>query len=236
MDSKILVIDIETKPATAYVWRTFKENVGYEQIISPGGVMCFAAKWVGKPDVMFFSEWTHSRGEMLKAAHDLLNEADAVVGYNSDKFDLPKLNGEFLLEGLPPVAPVTSIDLMKTVRKFGFIMNRLAFIGPLLRIGAKTKHEGFELWSKVIDGNELARVKMEKYNRQDVILTEKLYQKIKPFIKNHPHLGKEKRECGACGSDKVWVSKYRRTKYYKIQQLQCQSCGSYQDGKKEAVT
>jgi hypothetical protein len=114
-------------------------------------------------------------------------------------------------------------------------MNRLAFIGPLLKAGFKTKHEGFELWTGVMNGSPLARLKMEKYNRQDVVLTEKVYLKIKPFIRNHPHLGKAKRECGACGSNKVWLSKYRRTKYFKIEQLHCQDCGAYQDGKKEAI-
>lgn len=98
IDSKILILDIETKPAVAYVWRTFKENVGYEQVLDPGGMICFAAKWAGEKEVFFSSDWTESRGEMLRKAHALLSEADAVVTYNGDKFDLPKLVGEFVLE------------------------------------------------------------------------------------------------------------------------------------------
>jgi len=170
---------------------------------------------------------------MIRAAHELLSEADAVVTYNGDKFDLPKLNGEFVLDGLPPVPPVTSIDVIKTIRKMGFLMTRLAFIGPLLRVGEKVKHEGFDLWAKVIDGDPKAQERMRKYNIKDVVLLEKLYLKIRPFIKNHPHLGKEARECGACGSNNVHSRGYRRTKYFKIQRLQCQSCGGWQDGKRE---
>ena len=235
-NGKILVLDIETKPAVAYVWRTFKENIGYEQVLEPGGMICFAAKWVGDPEVHFYSDWTHSRSEMVLAAHKLLDEADAVVTYNGDKFDLPKLQGEFILDGLTPPAAAASIDVVKHVRKLGFLMNRLAFIGPLLRVGQKVKHEGFELWAKVLDGDEKARDKMRKYNIQDVVLLEKLYKKILPFIKNHPHLGKEKHECGACGSNHVQSRGFRRTKYFKIQRLQCQTCGSWQDGKKEKIT
>src|SRR3546814_14965549 len=122
---------------------------------------------------------------MIRSIHGLLSEADAVVGYNSDKFDLAKLNGEFLLLGLKPVPPLTSIDLLKTVRKMGFIMNRLAYIGPLLRIGAKIKHEGFDLWVRVMAGNEKAQAKIRQYNIQDKVITENLYLKIRPFIKNH---------------------------------------------------
>jgi len=235
MLNKILVLDIETRPGIAYVWQTFKVNVGYEQIIEPGRMICFAAKWVGRPETVFYSEWGNGRAEMIRAAHDLLSEADAVVTYNGDKFDLPKLNGEFVLDGLPPVPPVTSIDVIKTVRKMGFLMNRLAFIGPLLRVGEKVKHEGFDLWAKVIDGDHKAQERMRKYNIQDVVLLEKLYLRIRPFIKNHPHLGKEARECGACGSNNVHSRGYRRTKYFKVQRLQCQSCGGWQDGKREKV-
>lgn len=234
-DNKILVIDIETRPALAYIWGAFKENIGHEQVVHPGGIICFAAKWVGSPEVFFYSEWTHGRAEMLREAHRLLEESDAVITYNGDKFDLPKLQGEFLLDGLPPLKPLTSIDALKAVKKNGFLMNRLAFIGPLLRVGGKIKHEGFSLWSKVIDGDEKAQDKMKKYNIQDVALLEKLYLKIRPYIKNHPHMGEKKSECGACGSNRVQSRGFRRTKVYRIQRLQCQSCGSWQDGKREAV-
>jgi len=235
-DRKILVLDIETKPATAYVWRAYDENIGYEQVLDPGGMICFAAKFVGKPEVYFYSEWTHSRYEMVKAAHDLLSEADAVVTYNGDKFDIPKLHGEFILTGLTAPAPVTSIDVIKTIRKFGFLMNRLAYIGPLLKVGSKVKHEGFELWAKVIQGDDRARNKMRKYNEQDVVLLEKLYLKILPFIRNHPHLGTSKHECGACGKNNTHSRGYRRTKHYKIQRIQCQDCGSWSDGTRTKIT
>lgn len=226
---KILVLDIETKPATVYSWQAYDVNIGYEQVIAPGGMICFAAKWVGEKDTVFYSDWTHSHGEMVKAIHTLMDEADAVITYNGDKFDLPKLQGEFILEGLTAPAPVASIDVVKTIRKMGFFMNRLAFIGPLLRVGAKVKHEGFDLWAKVMDGDEKAQDKMMKYNIQDVVLLEKLYLKIRPFIKNHPHLGDNKGECGACGSKDVQKRGFRRTRSFRIQRIQCNKCGSWSE-------
>lgn len=234
-DPRILILDIETKPAIAYVWRAYDENVSPEQVIDGGGLLSFAAKWLGDKEVHFFSEWTHSRTEMIQAAHDLLTEADAVVTYNGDKFDLPKLHGEFLLNGFKAPPPVTSIDVLKTVKKLGFLMNRLAYIGPLTKAGGKVKHEGFELWSKVLNGDDKAREKMKKYNIQDVVLLESLYKKIKPFMKNHPHLGEGKQECGACGSKKTQSRGYRRTKYFLIQRIQCQDCGSWSEGTRKKV-
>lgn len=168
---------------------------------------------------------------MVRAAHQLLSEADAVVGFNSDKYDLAKLTGEFVIEGLSPPPPVTSIDLIKTVKKFGLFMNRLAFVGPFLRLGDKMKHEGFELWVKVMAGDVKAQSKMMRYNIQDVILTEKLYVRIKPYIKNHPNLnGQEGGACGACGGTHLQSRGVRRTKYFEIQRRQCQGCGSWSDG------
>lgn len=235
-NNKILVLDIETKPAQAYIWRAYGEqNIGVEQIIDAGSIICVGAKWLGEKVTHLFSDWEHGHDVMLKEIWLMMSEADAVLTYNGDKFDLPKLQGEFLLAGLGPTPPLTSIDVVKAVRKFGFFVNRLAFIGPFLGVGAKVKHEGFDLWVKVMQGDVRAQRKMAKYCKQDVVLLEKLYLKVRPFIRNHPHMGIHKHVCGACGSNHVQSRGYRRTKSFKIQRLQCQACGSWQDGKREKV-
>lgn len=236
-DQRILILDIETRPAKVFTWRAYGEqSIGVEQIIDPGGVICIGAKWLGEKDTKLYSDWEHGHLEMLIAIHEMMSFADAVITYNGDKFDLPKLQGEFLLNGLGPTPPATSIDCVKAVRKFGFFVNRLAFIGPFLKVGEKIKHEGFELWVKVMDGDDTAQKKMSKYCIQDVVLLEKLYLRIRPFILNHPHMGKVgAHECGACGSHHVQSRGSRRTRAFKIQRLQCQDCGSWQDGTRKKV-
>ena len=193
-------------------------------------------KWLGEKETFLFSDWEHGHRKMLEETHKMLTEAEAVVTYNGDKYDLRKLDGEFMLHGLPPVPPPTSIDCLKAVRKFGFFMNRLAFIGPFLGIGKKLEHEGMSLWVKVNEGDDKARKKMAKYCIQDVILLEKLYKKIRPYIRNHPRTKKTTgHSCGACGSKKLQSRGYRYTKMFKIQRIQCQSCGSWSDGKREGL-
>jgi len=237
VDSKkrLLFLDIEWAPALAYVWQMWKVDISPAQLLDHGGMLCFCAHWDGEKDFMFWSAWEHGREGMAKAALELLNEADAVVTYNGDKYDLPKITGEIVLAGLAPPPPVTSIDVLKTVKKFGFNMNRLAYIGPLLKVGGKVKHEGFDLWKSVLAGDEQAKKRMTKYCIQDVRLLKKLYLRIKPFIKTHPFFGVEKQDCGTCGKGPLQKRGYRRTKSFIIQRLQCQHCGAWQEGTRKKV-
>src|SRR3546814_15580283 len=109
MVSKILYFDIEWKSATDYVWRMWDENISPDQLIDPGGLLCFSALWEGEKTPLFYSEWEHGHHDMVVALHKLLSEADAVVTYNGDRYDIPKAMGEFVLEGLMPPPPPTSI-------------------------------------------------------------------------------------------------------------------------------
>lgn len=229
------MIDIEWKPALAYVWRMYDENISPDQLVDEGGLLCFCAHWHGSKEYQFYSEWDDGHQGMAKAALALLNEADAVVTYNGDKYDLPKLRGSIILAGLQPPAPPTSIDLIKAVKRFGFVMNRLAYIGPLLQVGSKMKHEGFRLWRLVLEGDVKAQNRMKKYCIQDVKVLVNLYNRIRPFIDNHPHMGDDKGACGACGSDHVQMRGYRRTKFFKVRRMQCQDCGAWSTGARQKI-
>jgi hypothetical protein len=234
--SRILVIDMETKPALAYVWGLFNQNIGISQLITPSAPICFAAKFVGEKKIHFYSDWGDGHDQMIKAAYDLLSEADAVVTYNGDSFDLKKFQGEFLLQHLPPPPPHNSIDLLKTVRKFGLQSNKLVFVGPMLNIGKKVKTEGFELWSSVIAGDKAAEKRMEKYCIGDVVLTEELFLFIKPYITTLPKL-EDGHDCPACGGTHIQHRGYNRSRMFKTQRLQCQAegCGHWFQGKKEKI-
>ncbi len=234
-NSKILFLDIEWSPAKIYAFDLWNQHPGPEHLIEDGGLLCFCAHWGGSKEFMFFSDWEHGLGGMAAAALELLSQADAVVTYNGNKYDLPKLRGAIILAGLTPPPPATSIDLIESIKRFGFMMNRLAYVGPLLAIGSKVKHEGFQLWRSVDEGNPKAMDRMEKYCKQDVKLLVTLYDRIRPFIDNHPHLGDTKGLCGACGSKHVQLRGFRRTKFFKTQRLQCQDCGSWSTGTRHKV-
>jgi len=235
-DKKILLVDIEWRPTKAYVWQPWKENITPEKIIEHGGLLCVGAKWYGEKETYIFAEWALGHEEMLRHTYNMLVEADAVITYNGDKYDLPKLAGEFLLYNIGPMPPLTSIDCLKAVKKFGFFMNRLAFVGPFLNLGSKLEHEGMKLWTKVIDGDAKAQARMAKYCAQDVKLLERLYRMINPYIKNHPHIGSDNPLlCPNCGSHEIQNRGFRRTKTFKIQRRQCTSCGAWHDGTRTKI-
>lgn len=204
---KILVFDLETFPHEAYVWSLWRQNISLSQIVKPGGVFAFAAKWVGQKDVMFFSDHEHGHEGMVAAAHRLLSEADIVVSYNGISFDTTKIQTEFLLAGLTPPRPYKQIDLLRVVRKqFAFASNKLDFVSQQLGLGHKTHHEGFDLWVKCMAGDERAWKKMATYAKQDVKLTEKLYHYLTPWLTSVPHLGQMEgieHSCPYCGGAKL---------------------------------
>lgn len=227
---KILLLDIETAPNTAYVWGLWKQNISISQIVDSSSMLCWAAKWLDEPEVMFSSILMGKKG-MLKEIHKLLDQADAVVHYNGSRFDIPTLNKEFLEAGMSPPSPYAQIDLLRTARQqFRFPSNKLDYVGQALKLGKKVKHEGFELWIKCMNKDKEAWERMEEYNIQDVVLLEQVYHKFLPWIKNHPNKAlhdESEHSCPSCGSHKIQKRGYNVTAGGKYQRYQCQSCGAW---------
>lgn len=172
--------------------------------------MCWAAKWHGRGEVLYGSIFRHGHKRMLTTIHKLLDQADAVCTFNGKKFDTPTLNKEFLLAGLSPPAPFKEIDLLQVSRRrFRFMSNKLDFLCQSLGIGAKVEHKGMELWKGCMAGDAESWRTMESYNKHDVRLTESLYERVLPWITNHPNVGvydgvsEGERKCPHCGGTKM---------------------------------
>lgn len=226
---KILVVDIETRPAIAYVWRMFKENIPNERLIESDGILCIGVKWVGEKKTEILSVWEHGHRGMLSRFLELVGEADGMITYNGTKFDLPHITTALIKENLPPPAPVSHIDLFQFIRnKTKFMSKKLGFVGPELGLGEKMKHSGFDLWVKVMQGDKKAQKEMAQYCREDVELTERLYEYLKGYITNHPNFGFIGAEtCPACGSHKTQRRGFYYTAQYYWQRHQCTSCGKW---------
>lgn len=242
---KILAIDIETRPAMAYVWKAWDENVTPEQVIDPGGVISFAAKWIGEGKVEFRSDFHDGHSIMIERVHELLSEADVVLHFNGRRFDVPWLNREFVEARLLPPAPFKQIDLLTTVKdRFRFLMNRLAHVSVQLGFEGKIEHEGFALWKKCAPpsdeenypdrkglGDEKAWGRMKKYNIRDTLLLEDIYiDVLRPWIKTHPSMSASKdldMACPRCGGTHYQARGYTVLVTGKFQRFQCRGCGGW---------
>lgn len=236
---KILLIDIETSPNLAHVWGLFKQTVSLNQLMESGAVISFAAKWVGQKEVFFFSDFDKESGELTQEKHDemilaaweLMDTADAIVHYNGSNFDMPILKGEFLKAELGPPAPWKDIDLCQVVKKqFRFTSAKLQYVLTHLGIGSKVSHTGHQLWVDCLKGDPKAWKLMEKYNRGDVIPMEQLYKRLLPWIKAHPNVNLYQGSidmCTNCGSSNLVKRGFAYTAMSTFQRLRCTDCGTW---------
>jgi len=229
---KILLLDIETAPHRAYVWGLWNQNIAINQIEEPGYTLSWAAKWLGEKEISFKSIHTHKKLSMLSHIYSRIDDADVVIHFNGTKFDLPILNQEFLSMGWSPPSPVLEIDLLKVVRRrFRLPSNKLNYVTQFLGLGKKTPHKGMELWKDCMAGKVSAWAMMEKYNKQDITLLEKLYHRLLPWIPNHPNRGLfsegEAPQCPTCGSESLQKRGFAYTATLTYQRYRCNSCGAW---------
>ena len=188
---KILIFDIETTPILGYAWSTWKTDL--ISVVEDWTMMSFAYKWYGdksrptfvRPDMK--NPWDGKK--MVEYLWNLFDEAHVVIGFNSDRFDNKKAQALFLRYGLKPPSPFKSVDLLKVSRRnFAHSSHKLDNISKLLGFGTKTHHGGFmKMFQECMKDNDPKAWKLlEKYNKQDVLLTEKLYVMLLPWISNHP--------------------------------------------------
>jgi hypothetical protein len=237
---KILTLDIETGPNTAYVWHLFGDYVSLDKLQSSTQMLTWSAKFLGDKEV-HYREITDP--SFLLDLYLLLEEADAVVTFNGDNFDMKHINREFVEAGFKPVRPCASIDLYKAVKQnFKFPSNKLDYVAQRLLGIRKLDTGGMGLWTAFLDGCPKARNKMRRYNIRDVRITERLYRKLRPWIKNHPYsadfevdFGDTKHTCPVCASKTATEYRPRRTRCFAIQQMNCNSCGHWFDGARRKI-
>lgn len=246
---KILLFDIETSPMLAYIWRLWDETRSMEMVEEDWYVMSWSAKWLGDkktlvkalPDYPNYKKDNQDDKALLQDLWDLLDEADVVVGHNSIKFDCRKINARFLRNKMSPPSPYRSIDTLKSARAhFNFSSNKLTDLGEALECGKKVDTGGFELWRGCLDGKKKSWALMKKYNKQDVDLLEKVYLKLRPYIKNHPNVCLDNvpnaPSCPACGSTSLTRRGYAYTNASKFARLCCNDCGKWSRSKVTELT
>jgi uncharacterized protein YprB with RNaseH-like and TPR domain len=224
---RILFYDLETAPNIGYTWEKWETNVlGF---IKEREILSCAYKWQGDKKVSVISaQGQKSDKNLVKKLHRLFEQADIVIAHNGDKFDQGIAKARMIYHKMSPPRILQSVDTRKAAKNnFKFNGNGLEDLGKFLKLGSKRKHSGFDMWLGCMEGKKSSWKEMIKYNKQDVVLLEKVYNRLKPWIHNHPCLSEIKDGCPQCGSKNVVRKGYRATQATIKQQMQCKSCNSW---------
>ena len=224
----ILTLDIETSPNLAYSFPVWDASLHPAQIVDRSRVLMVGAKWYGERTPFLLSEFDLGHEEMVQQSWDIVDRADIIVHYNGIRFDMRHLRREWLEAGLAPPSPFKQIDLMRVVKQhFAYGSNKLGNIGEVLEVGSKIKNEGFSLWRRCLEGDPRAWASMGRYCKGDVRLTERLYDRVRPWITTHPHVStSDELRCSRCGSGdlKQETSDYRAV-LLSYAAYRCSNCG-----------
>lgn len=231
---KVLALDIECSAAKVYTYGLFNQFISHKHVIEHPRIMCFSAQWYGSKKTMFFSEYHNGTKDMFQALHDLIDEADVVMGYNSKRFDMPWIEGALLDEGFDRPSPVKHIDLLNVFRQHSrFISRKLDYISNKLlddkKIDVSTLDLSIECSSEDEDVARKAWAKMKKYSVKDTALMMPLFERVKQYVKMpHPMVeSSEEALCHTCGSDELERRGYSLTQTGKYQRFRCKPCGSW---------
>lgn len=233
---KIVLWDVETAPLVVTSWGLFKPYLSHDNILEDSSLICAAWKTYGEKEISTAEvKISAPRNDLavVKALRKGIANADVLVAHNGDRFDLKVFNGRLAYHGLDPLPPIKTIDTLKVARRyFRFTSNRLDYLGAFLKLGRKLP-TSYDLWLDILmTKNADALATMVKYNKQDVALLEKIYNRLRPFMVNHPNQrlcdGEVCPICGAEGS--LQKRGFRMTRLARSQAYQCQSCGGWSTG------
>jgi DNA polymerase elongation subunit (family B) len=175
---KVILFDIETSALEGPTWRTYDTNL--IKVDKDWELLSFAYKELGKKAVSVVTrQGQKSDKQITTKLWRTLNSADVVIAHNGDRFDVRKANAKFLEHGLGPTKAKVSIDTLKIAKRhFALTSNRLNDIAKLLGVGQKVETGGYQLWEDCKQGKPSAWRLMAKYNKQDVLVLEGVYNKL----------------------------------------------------------
>lgn len=229
----ILSIDIETLPILGYSWGVWNQNIYPEQIKKDWCLLSYSAKWMDSTSVI--SNALSSREAVTRNDEKLANEiwklleqADLIVGHNSRRFDIKKINTRFWKHGLHQPSSYKHIDTLVAAKQvFGLTYNRMNSVAEFKGIQHKLETD-FELWERCDNGDRDALKEMLTYNERDVEIQEAIYFEMRDWIPNHPRLdiiANLSNVCPIClGENYKEIGLYTATNY-QYPEYRC-SCGA----------
>jgi predicted RNA-binding Zn-ribbon protein involved in translation (DUF1610 family) len=238
---KILLFDLETSPLEVLTWGLYKQLVLPQNVMKSWAILSWAAKWLFDDEVMgqrVTVQEADARDDksIIQGLWDLLNEADMIIAHNAVKFDVRRMNARFAVHGMDPPMPYVVIDTLRHAKKtFDFPSFKLDDINEQFSLGSKHT-TGLQLWKRCCYGEaedaDKALNEMLDYNKQDVVILEELYLRIRPWIKSHPNVNLYVNaseivgKCPNCGYHEITWGGLYVTPAGRYKAFRCDDCGA----------
>jgi transposase-like protein len=231
----VLVLDVEITPMEVYVWGLYKQRISHKSVIADWSLLSWAGKLLFHNEV--YSDCLTPKEavrrddkRICESLFKLVNEADVIIAHNGIKYDIRAINARFILNGIAKPKPYQIIDtLMASRRMFKFSSHTLDYIGKLTLNKQKLETE-YELWLRCLKGDQESLDYMMKYNIEDVLLLEEVYNEIRAWIPSHPNLSlyaeTDKECCPVCLSTEYEQNGHYTTQAGEFDSYTCSSCGS----------
>ena len=197
--------------------------------------ICAAWKWYDAEGVEFAAEWQVGGYDgFMRAVWEVFNDADLIIGHNADRFDARHLMGGWAEMGLPAPSPYKVIDTLKIARgTFAYESNTLDALNKRLGIDAKTDKYDARIARAAVNGDREAQAVLESYNRGDIVASEALFDRLRPYAKGIPHLGMwtdDELACPSCGHTMTATGKTVHANVQRYEHLTCPNCGAHARG------
>ena len=230
-------IDIEVTPATVLMYGKHHDPVILDEVerekvaciswLDNGGKLKFKGIW-DMPS--YKGKWTEkAQKELAIFMRELLNEADVIIGHNSDNYDIKKINSECMYYNLEPPKEPKTYDTLKLAGKYlNEPTRKLGYLSPKYGGEGKLSHEGYRLYIKSVAGDKEAQKGLRAYNETDVVEGYKFFERFIPWINRDKSTWDNRVPCPHCGSPETQSRGTSVTEGGKTRKRhQCTDCGKW---------
>jgi DNA polymerase elongation subunit (family B) len=248
---KIILWDIETLPDLDEVMKVFSGLSAYPGLTlkaTINSIICVGWKEYGKKKVHCINAWDYKNWkkdvnddyEVVKAAFEVLKDADVVVTHNGKSFDWKFLQTRLVYHGFKPLPKIIHVDTKtESKRHFFSFNNRLNTLAKFFTEQTKKQHNGWDLWVDVRLRDPKAMKTMTEYCKQDVRVLEQMFEVVKPLVTSLPNANIFTGTCNSCpncGSTRLHRRGEHVTKNYRRARYHCRECGTWSlEGKDHPV-
>ncbi len=241
--NRILILDVERLPGISkqFWWERGDLQKGryihYETVERMPRVTIVCAKWYDDPDIIRLAEWDKGgRKKFLRNVHNLMSQADIIVGHFITGADLPWLANDLHVEAnLPPLPPFKTIDTLKVIRKVfgsGAPFKGLDAFCQILGIESKTDRYDPQAMERAVTEKSVEdRERLVDYCAGDVIATQGLLEWLTPYLPNPPALRVDGKDymttCHRCGHDTKPIPRRYVANLLTYSMRRCTQCGGY---------